>query len=126
MRLGFGNGTYEIHGTNQPISVGTAATYGCIGMYPEDLAALYALISVGTPVRLINVPVKVAWSEGTLLVEAHLSIDAHGRTVAPTLDQLVDALHKTAQDTRVSILWERALHVLERADGVIAAVSTRF
>ena len=126
MRLGFGDGTYEIHGTNKPASVGMAATYGCIGMYPEDLAALYALISVGTPVRLINVPVKVAWSAGTLLVEAHPAIDAHGRTVAPTFDQLAHVLHETAQDKRVSILWERARYVLERADGVIATVGTRF
>ena len=126
MRLGFGDGTYEIHGTNKPASVGMAATYGCIGMYPEDLAALYALISVGTPVRLINVPVKVAWSAGTLLVEAHPTIDAHGRTVAPTFDLLTDVLHETSRDTRVSILWERARYVLDRADGVIATVGTRF
>jgi L,D-transpeptidase ErfK/SrfK len=119
MRLG---GTYEIHGTNAPATAGMAATYGCIGMYPEDLAALYALISIGTPVRLINVPIKVAWSAGTLLVEAHLAIDAHGRAAAPTFDQLADALHESAQDARVSILWERALYVLERADGVIATV----
>jgi L,D-transpeptidase ErfK/SrfK len=103
-----------------------AATYGCIGMYPEDLAALYTLISVGTPVRLINVPVKIAWSAGTLLVEAHPVIDAHGRTVAPTFDQLAVVLHETAQDRRVSILRERAQYVLERADGVIATVGTRF
>jgi L,D-transpeptidase ErfK/SrfK len=126
MRLGFGDGTYEIHGTNKPISVGMAATYGCIGMYPDDLAALYKLISVGTPVRLINVPVKIAWSAGTLLVEAHPAIDAHGRQVAPTFDQLVDVVHETAQDTRVSIQWERTLYVLERADGVITTVATRF
>jgi L,D-transpeptidase ErfK/SrfK len=125
MRLGFRGGTYEIHGTNRPASVGMAATYGCIGMYPEDLAALYALISIGTPVRLINVPIKVAWSAGTLLVEAHLSIDAQGHTVAPTFDQLTAALHQTAQDAKAAILWERAVYVLERADGVIATVGTR-
>jgi L,D-transpeptidase ErfK/SrfK len=126
MRLGFGDGTYEIHGTNKPISVGMAATYGCIGMYPEDLAALYRQIAVGTPVRLINVPVKVAWSAGTLLVEAHPAIDARGRKIAPTFDQLAEVVREAAQDTRVSILWERALHALERADGVIANVATRF
>jgi L,D-transpeptidase ErfK/SrfK len=125
MRLGFADGTYEIHGTNKPITVGMAATYGCIAMYPEDLAALYRQISVGTPVRLINVPVKIAWSAGTLLVEAHPAIDAHGRTVAPTFDQLAEVVREAAQDTRASILWERALHVLERADGVIATVATR-
>ena len=54
MRLGFGNGAYEIHGTNKPVSVGMDATYGCIGMYPEDVAALFAQVTVGTPVRLVN------------------------------------------------------------------------
>ncbi|HSZ08710.1 MAG TPA: hypothetical protein VK794_09260 [Steroidobacteraceae bacterium] len=71
-------------------------------------------------------PVKVAWSAGTLLVEAHPAVDARGRTVAPTFDQLADLLHETAQDTRVSILWERAKYVFERADGVTATVGTRF
>jgi L,D-transpeptidase ErfK/SrfK len=125
MRLGFGDGTYEIHGTNNPISVGTAATYGCIGMYPEDLAALYALVSVGTPVRLINVPVKLAWTAGALLVEAHPVIDAQGRTAAPTLNQLADVLHETPKNTNVSISWERAMYALQRADGVITTVGTR-
>jgi L,D-transpeptidase ErfK/SrfK len=56
MRLGFGNGSYEIHGTNKPVSVGMDTTNGCIGMYPEDVAALFAMVAVGTPVRLINEP----------------------------------------------------------------------
>lgn len=56
MRLGFGAGTYEIHGTNVPVSVGMANTDGCIGMYPEDVAALFAMVTVGTPVRLIDAP----------------------------------------------------------------------
>jgi L,D-transpeptidase ErfK/SrfK len=126
MRLGFGDGTYEIHGTNNPISVGMAATYGCIGMYPEDLAALYTRISVGTPVRLINVPVKVAWSADTLLVEAHPAIATQAQRSGPTFDQLADVLRKTVQGRRASILWERAREVLKRADGVIVTVGRRF
>jgi L,D-transpeptidase ErfK/SrfK len=125
MRLGFGDGTYEIHGTNKPASVGMAATHGCLGMYPEDLAALYALISVGTPVRLINVPVKLAWSAGNLLLEAHPVIDTQKQSPHPSLAELADLLRTTAQDARVSILWERARNALERADGVIATVGSR-
>jgi lipoprotein-anchoring transpeptidase ErfK/SrfK len=53
MRLGFANGTYEIHGTNKPAAVGMANTNGCIGMYPEDMAALFAMVPVGTVVRFI-------------------------------------------------------------------------
>lgn len=125
MRLGFGTGTYEIHGTNKPVSVGMAATYGCIGMYPEDLAALYSMVSVGTPVRLIDVPVKLAWSADNLLVEAHPAIGTGGRSPARTLEQLAEELRGPLQRARVLILWERARQALERADGVIAAVGSR-
>jgi len=86
---------------------------------------LFALISVGTPVRFINVPVKVAWSGGTLLVEAHPAIATQGDDHAPTQGELADVLFAAARDTRVSILWERAREALERADGVIATVGTR-
>ncbi len=41
MRLAAGNGTYLIHGTNNPIAVGLAVTHGCIRMYPDDVAALF-------------------------------------------------------------------------------------
>jgi L,D-transpeptidase ErfK/SrfK len=59
MRLGFGNGTYEIHATNKPVAIGMANTNGCIGLYPEDMAALFAMVPVGTVVRFINVPVAL-------------------------------------------------------------------
>ncbi len=55
-------------------------THGCIRMYPDDVAALFPLIPVGTPVRLVNEPVKVAWVDGELLLEAHPPIDAQGQT----------------------------------------------
>src|SRR5271163_1148011 len=87
MRLAAGNGTYLIHGTNNPRAVGLPVTHGCIRMYPDDVAALFPLIPVGTPVRLVNEPVKVAWVDGELLLEAHPPIDAQGQTVEPNLDE---------------------------------------
>ena len=48
-----------------------AITHGCIRMYPEDVAALFKAVPVGTKVWLINDPVKVAYVDGDLLVEAH-------------------------------------------------------
>ena len=42
MRLAAGNGSYLIHGTNNPTAVGMAVTHGCIRMYPEDVAAVFA------------------------------------------------------------------------------------
>ena len=122
MRLAAGNGTYLIHGTNNPIAVGLAVTHGCVRMYPDDVAALFPLIPVGTPVRLINVPVKVAWVDGELLLEAHPPVDAEGQSFEPNIDQFSDLLQKAVGDTTVAIHWDYAREVLQKADGVIATV----
>ena len=75
MRLAVGGGSYMLHGTNNPMAVGMAITHGCIRMYPEDVAALFPLVPVGTKVWLINDPVKVAYVDGELLLEAHPPVD---------------------------------------------------
>ena len=122
MRLAAGGGTYMIHGTNNPVAVGLAVTHGCIRMYPDDVAALFPLIPVGTPVRLINEPVKVAWVDGELLLEAHPPVDAQGQSFEPNLDQFSDLLKAAVGDTTVAINWDYAHEVLQKADGVLATV----
>jgi L,D-transpeptidase ErfK/SrfK len=122
MRLAAGNGTYLIHGTNNPRAVGLPVTHGCIRMYPDDVAALFPLIPVGTPVRLVNEPVKVAWVDGELLLEAHPPIDAQGQTVEPNLDEFSAMLQAEVGDTTVAIHWDYAREVLQKANGVIATV----
>ncbi len=123
MRLAAGKGTYLIHGTNNPIAVGLAVTHGCIRMYPDDVAALFPLIAVGTPVRLINEPVKVAWVDGELLLEAHPPVDAQGQSFEPNLDQFSQLLQAAVgESTVVAIHWDYAREVLQKADGVIATV----
>lgn len=44
-----------IHGTTQAMrrSIGTAASFGCIRMYNEDVVDLYDRVSVGTPVMAV-------------------------------------------------------------------------
>src|SRR6202140_3606936 len=123
MRLAAGNGTYLIHGTNNPIAVGLAVTHGCIRMYPDDVAALFPLISVGTPVRLINVPIKVAWVDGELLLEAPPPVDAQGQSFEPEIEQFAEMLRVAVGDTTVAIHWDYAREVLQKADGVIATVA---
>ncbi len=49
----FSNGVdtlYRIHGTNEPATIGKAVSSGCIRMLNEDVAHLYELAEVGTPV----------------------------------------------------------------------------
>src|SRR4029078_5007011 len=45
---------YRIHGTNEPLSIGKAASSGCIRMLNEDIAFLYDQVEVGTPVTVLS------------------------------------------------------------------------
>jgi len=122
LRLAAGNGTYLIHGTNNPIAVGLAVTHGCIRMYPEDIEALFPEIPVGTKVRIVNEPVKVAWVDGELLLEAHPPVDAQGQSYEPDVEKFAELLRQAVGDTTVAIHWDYAREVLARADGVLATV----
>lgn len=52
MRLSIPFGGYGIHGTNNPPSIGTAASHGCIRMFNEDVIKLYDLVPIGTSVKI--------------------------------------------------------------------------
>jgi lipoprotein-anchoring transpeptidase ErfK/SrfK len=52
--MGLSKRGYGIHGTNEPKSIGKAASHGCIRMAKPDLDELYALVAVGDTVRLIG------------------------------------------------------------------------
>jgi lipoprotein-anchoring transpeptidase ErfK/SrfK len=43
-------GSVGFHGTDNPWSIGSAASHGCIRMYPGDVIRLYAWVRIGTPV----------------------------------------------------------------------------
>lgn len=52
MRLSIPWGSYGVHGTNMPDSIGTYASHGCVRMFNEDAIDLYNLVSIGTPVQI--------------------------------------------------------------------------
>ena len=123
MRLAAGGGTYLIHGTNNPMAVGMAITHGCVRMYPEDVAALFPLIPVGTKVWLINEPVKVAFVDGELLMEAHPPVDEEGQnTSEPNLDLLSQKLDQALGSTTAAIHWDFAKEALQAANGIPTVV----
>src|SRR5882672_9548457 len=122
MRLAVGGGSYMLHGTNNPMAVGMAITHGCIRMYPEDVAALFPLVPVGTKVWLINDPVKVAYVDGELLLEAHPPVDSEGQTTEPNLELLSQQLDKAVGNDTAAIHWDLARDTLQAANGIPAVV----
>ncbi|HEY4213495.1 MAG TPA: L,D-transpeptidase family protein [Steroidobacteraceae bacterium] len=123
MRLAVGDGSYMIHGTNNPMAVGMAITHGCIRMYPEDVAALFPQIPVGTKVWLVNEPVKTAYVDGQLYLEVHPPVDAQGQTTTePNMELLSQLLDKALGDSTAAIHWDYARQELQAANGIPAIV----
>jgi L,D-transpeptidase ErfK/SrfK len=106
-------GAYAIHGTNKNWGVGMQVSHGCIRLYPEDVAALFPLVSAGTKGRFDYKPVKVGVREGRVLAEVHE--DIYGLT--PWLwSEALEAVRAAGLDGRVDFAKLRA--VVEAATGI--------
>ena len=125
--LYFGWPSYLVHGTNRPWGIGRQVSHGCIRLYPEDIARLFELVPVGTPVQVIYQPVKVGWSDGELYVEAHPEavqadeLERTGRIDSLGAESVSDALYRiktnvgTAQDR---LDWRAIRKALDERSGV--------
>ncbi len=52
--MGLSKAGYGIHGTNEPRSIGKAASHGCIRMAKADLEEFYTLVAVGDQVEIVG------------------------------------------------------------------------
>ncbi len=52
--LTLSGGSYAIHGTNAPKSIGGFVSYGCIRMFNADIVDLYDRVAIGTPVVVMR------------------------------------------------------------------------
>ena len=108
--------SYLIHGTNKPAGVGLRSSHGCIRLYPEDIAQFFAMVPLGTQVRVVNQPFVFGWRDGQLYMQPFDVLEDDTRdwakaprrllskTLAATLQQQVKA-HGTQVDwTLVSAL----------------------
>ena len=123
MRLAIPGGAYLIHGTNKPAGVGMQVTHGCIRMYPENVAELFAMVSIGTQVNLIDQPNKVGWQRGTLYVERHAALEGTNNPLdsdPAVMDRLVT---EAATGRPVEVDWTRVQGAYSRQTGVPVSVS---
>jgi L,D-transpeptidase ErfK/SrfK len=118
MRLDIHPGAYLIHGTNNPIAVGMAITHGCIRMYPEDIEALFPKVPMGTPVWLINEPVKVARIEGQVWLEVHPPVDEEGQQAAVDIEKFYALANAALGETPAAIHWDFVMAELKNASGL--------
>ncbi len=90
---------YGIHGTNQPMGVGRQISHGCIRLYPDDIRELFALVRVGTPVRIVYQPIKLGREGNQLRLEVH----------ADFLGKIADPLQEVLRQKH-ALDWQGPLH----------------
>jgi L,D-transpeptidase ErfK/SrfK len=73
-----------------------------IRMYPEDIEKVFFDIPVGTPVRIVNQPIKLGWLAGSLFIELHPPLEEdeekYGDYMQSVLNSIADFL-ATDSDT---------------------------
>ncbi len=123
MRLGIPG--YLIHGTNKAFGVGMRVSHGCVRMYPEDIEKLFPEIKLGTPVYIVNQPVKVGWLNDTLYIEVHPPLEREEQSYQELLENALDLIEKANND-RIPVLNGAALReALEQQSGIPTAIFHR-
>ncbi|HKD53518.1 MAG TPA: hypothetical protein VKB72_04805, partial [Steroidobacteraceae bacterium] len=65
-----------------------------------------------------NEPVKVAWVDGELFLEAHPPVDSEGQSIQPDLKQLSQHLQRVLGSNMAAIHWDLARATLKAASGM--------
>ena len=112
--LGLSMWGYGIHGTVAPASVFHFQSHGCIRLHPDDVAALYDQVKVGTPGRLIYQPVLLAKTDdGRILLEIHRDIYNKKTDLAQTVRAMAEA-----NGLSQAIDWTKVDAVIAARDGL--------
>jgi L,D-transpeptidase ErfK/SrfK len=121
---------YLIHGTNDPRGVGRHSSRGCIRLYPDDMAELFERVEPGTPVRVVNEPVKLGWIGGELYLEVNpdpaqsLQLDETGKLEAPSVPAaLREQVRRAAGAQAKRVDWTLVERVALRRYGIPARVT---
>lgn len=110
---------YFLHGTNKPFGVGQRVSHGCVRLYPDDIQTLAAAAPIGTPVRIIDAPVKVAWHEGALWMESHPPLETE-----PDMARMTQLVNRATDGKRVEIDWTRAEEMARTSKGMPGPISS--
>lgn len=116
--LGLSLPGYLIHGTNKPPGVGMRVSHGCIRLFPEDIAALYERVGIGTPVHIVDQPVLAGWRDGRLYLEAHPPLTEDTRDPGIAAQQAIEAALQRAGRADADIDETAVARVLAERSGM--------
>jgi lipoprotein-anchoring transpeptidase ErfK/SrfK len=104
--LYLGDTLYRIHGTNQPSTIGTFVSSGCIRLTNEDIIDLYRRVKIGTRVVLLSS--TPAMTIGTASVSSSREVSAAAPSSPPSASAMPRKRYKpedmTAKLQQVDVL----------------------
>ncbi|HEV2269503.1 MAG TPA: L,D-transpeptidase family protein [Steroidobacteraceae bacterium] len=112
------HGEIYIHGTNNPMAIGMSVTHGCVRLYPEDIAALFPIVRVGTPVTVVNEPVLASLQDGELYLEVHPPTTSNHVPAPPDFDKISQIIDTAIGKNVVAIDWDKVRQVATDANGI--------
>jgi L,D-transpeptidase ErfK/SrfK len=119
LRLGIRS--YLIHGVNESkeYGIGMRVTHGCIRMYPEDIEPLFSQVSIGTPVLIINEPIKLGRRGERIFLEVHQPLEESddGNEQRISSEDVLDYVNQRVSD-QVTVDDALITQVARRGDGV--------
>lgn len=116
---------YLIHGTDKPFGIGMRVTHGCIRMYPEDIVTMFNATPVGTPVYIVNQPIKVGIASGNIYLEVHPHLEEEQVAAGEELySTAVKLILERVKDYDAALVWSDIKHALESPTGVPHVVGT--
>lgn len=119
---------YLFHGTNKPYGVGRRVSHGCVRLYPEDIARLFGDIKIGTPVTVVDQPMKVTKTDGQLWLEIHPTqlqadeVEKTGRHTPSKPAEFEFLLTSAAGEDANRIDWDKAKRAAKERRGIPIAV----
>lgn len=108
-----------IHGTNAPSSIYALRSHGCIRMHPDDVAALFERVAVGTPGRIVYRPALLAaLPDGRVFVEVNRDEYRLGPEPVAALRALAES-----RGLAERIDWQRVAAVAAAREGIAREVT---
>ena len=120
--------SYLIHGTNKPYGVGLRSSHGCIRLYPEDIEKIFAMVTPGTTVTVVNQPFVFGWHEGQLYLQAFDVLEDDKRDWSKSQPKLLSrTLSKRIQSElaaqQATVDWKRVADITRDPRGIAVSVS---
>lgn len=122
MNLGVDN--IVIHGTPYPKAVGVRSSHGCIRMLPEDVAELFTLVKIGTPVNIIHQPHKIGRLDNRLYLETHVPIAESIYKEEKEISSMI--IKATGESTKYRVEWQEIERIKHRASGYPQPIGSIF